>query len=161
MFEALRCVRGTKALNFNVFLIPNLAHPLIRWVPEEPGSSPHGCRLHKPGFQNFGSWSERGGGAATAGGTAPCARSGRPPDLRWPAPGTYASARAKRRGRPRPGAAAKNGPARSRLRLQSGGTRARRRCGRARPRLPDARPRCAHGCRRSAPAPAGAPRRGA
>ena len=42
MFEALRCVRGTKALNFNVFLIPNLAHPLIRWVPEEPGSSPHG-----------------------------------------------------------------------------------------------------------------------
>ena len=42
MFEALRCVRGTKALNFSVFLIPNLAHPLIRWVPEEPGSSPHG-----------------------------------------------------------------------------------------------------------------------
>jgi len=42
MFEALRCVRGTKALNFSVFLIPNLAHPLIRWVPEESGSSPHG-----------------------------------------------------------------------------------------------------------------------
>ena len=31
-----------KLLNFSVFLIPNLAHPLIRWVPEEPGSSPHG-----------------------------------------------------------------------------------------------------------------------
>ena len=66
------------------------------------------CRLHKPGFQNFGSWSERGGGAATAGGTAPCARSGRPPDLLWPAPGTYARACAKRCGRPRPRAAAKN-----------------------------------------------------
>ena len=38
--------------------------------------------------------------AATAGGsTAPCASSGRPPDLLWPAPGAYARARAKRRGR--------------------------------------------------------------
>ena len=42
MSEALRFVRGTKALNFCEFFIPNLAHPLIRWVPEEPGSSLHG-----------------------------------------------------------------------------------------------------------------------
>ena len=55
-FEALRCVRGTKALNFSVFLIPNLAHPLIRWVPEEPGSSPHGSvsRIYFALLFNFG-----------------------------------------------------------------------------------------------------------
>jgi len=45
---------------------------------------------------------ECGGGAATAGATAPCARSGRPPDLLFPVPDTYARTCVKWRGRARP-----------------------------------------------------------
>ena len=59
--------------------------------------------------RRWGGHSERGGPPRRA----RRARSGRPPDLLWPAPGAYARARAKRRGRARPGAAAKNRPARS------------------------------------------------
>ena len=52
-FEALRCVRGTKALNFSVFLIPNLAHPV---GAGEPGSSLHGRSRTR---EESGAWRER------------------------------------------------------------------------------------------------------